>query len=125
MKCKRLIVFSVTGGLCLLTGLAVRSCFAPPKPWKVGSVVVRDRQITITLWAGSKQEAIIQPYDGVYRILEIRMPDQSPAFFDLPDTITADGSRMEVYWYATNNVIRFKDTAFATFAREFRSECLL
>jgi hypothetical protein len=127
-KQKRLIFLGVLGSLGLLFAGALRSYILSvtnPKPWKIGSVSVPDSQLTISLWAGSKQEALIQPYDGVYRILEISQRDKPPAYYDIPSTITSDGCRMEVFWYPTNRFIRFKDTKFAEFSREFRSECLL
>jgi hypothetical protein len=125
---KRLIVLSLLGGFCVLLAVGLRSCILSivnPEPWKVGTVAIPDGGVSITLWAGSMQEALIQPYDGVYRIVEISQRDKPPMYYDIPSTITEDVCRMEVFWYPTNNVIRFKDTKFAAFAQEFRAECLL
>ena len=128
MKRKRLIRLSIVGVACLLMGACARSCIRatlPSKPWKVGEVSIREKQMAISLYFGSRQEAIIQPYDGVYRILEVSQSGKPPAYYDIPSLITMDRCRMEVFWYPTNNLVRFKDTALDSFASEFRSECLL
>ena len=128
MNKNRLVLLGLTGGVCLFIGACARSCivsFANPPHWKVGSVSIPEKQTTISLHLGSMQIALIQPYDGVYRILEVSQRDQPAMYFDIPSLITMDKCRMEVFWYPTNNVVRFKDTELDGFAREFRSECVL
>ena len=128
MNRKRLIRFSIVGVLCLLVGSCARSCIRsilPAKPWKIGAVSIPDKQMTISLYFGSMQEAIIQPYDGVYRILEVSQAGRPNVYYDMPSLITMDRCRVEVFWYPTDNLVRFKDTELDGFAREFRSECLL
>jgi hypothetical protein len=126
-KKKRLLLVGVVGGFCVLAAGGLRSCIlsvVSPKPWKLGGVFISEKQMTITLWAGSRQEAFIQPYDGVHRILEVSQRDMPTKYYDLPSTITEEGCQMEVFWYPTSNLVRLKDRGFG-FAREFRSECLL
>jgi len=125
---KKLILLGVIGAIAVLIGACARSCilsFVNPGYAKVGTVSIPDAQMTISLYFGSMQEALIQPYDGVYRILEVSQRDKPAMYYDIPSLITMDRCRMEVYWYPTNNLIRFRDTELDAFARECRSECLL
>lgn len=93
------------------------------KPSKLGTVSIPNAQMTVSLFSKSKPRAMIAPYDGENRILEVLQRDKPPLYFDLPGTIPDDRCRMEIYWYSTNNLVRTKDTRL-TFAQEFRSECL-
>jgi hypothetical protein len=128
MKKKRLIIIGLICVFCILAAIFLRvSVFSVtnPKPWKVGAVSIPEAQITISLFFGSKQTAIIEPYNGVYRILEIEQSYKPTEYYDIPSLITDDRCKLEVYWYPTNNLIRFKDTALAQFSQEFRNEDIL
>ena len=69
-KRQRIVLIVIVGGALIWMAIGLRSCIfsmVNPRPWKVGEVVIPDKQMTISLWAGSMQEAFIQPYDGAYR----------------------------------------------------------
>ena len=123
----RIVQIVILGGIFILMAIGLRSCIlsvVSPKPWRIGAVLISEKQMTLTLWVGSMQEAFIQPYDGVYRILEVSQADMPSRYYDMPSAFTGDQCSMEIYWYPSNNLVRLKDLGFADSAG-FRSECLL
>jgi hypothetical protein len=112
---------------CILIGGCLWTCIGPvsSKPWRIGSVQVPAMGVATTLYFGSMREVGCQPYDGVYRMLEVAQTGAATVFYDLPELINTDDCRIEVYAYPSDNLLRFKDTGLSNFARDFRSECLL
>jgi hypothetical protein len=95
------------------------------KPSKLGTVSIPERQMTISLFCKSRpRAALIAPYEGEYRILEVAQRGESAQYYDLPDTIPADTCHLEVFWYPTTNLLRFHDSGL-TFDPEFRAETIL
>lgn len=130
-KKKRLILLSSVGLVGIFLAVHIRGCIVStmnPQPWILGAVTVPDKKITVTLWAGSRQirhlAALIQPFEGVNRIMQVAQHDQPTMYFDLVATLPGEGCEMEVYWYPTNNYLRFMDKGFKG-SPELRSECLL
>jgi hypothetical protein len=123
-KRKRLITISVMGAFLIFVAFEFRSCLlsvVDPKPGKGGTVSVPDGQITLSLYFGSMQHALIEPYNGVYRMLEVSRSGAPAAYYDLPSLGTTDRCRLEFYWYPTNDLIRLQDTEIEGHVRE----CLL
>src|SRR6266516_5709839 len=109
---KRIVQIGILGCTFIVVAIGLRSCIllvVSPKPWRVGAVFISERQMTLTLWAGSMQEAFIQPYDGVYRILEVSQADMPSKYYDMLSAFTGDQCSMEIYWYPSNNLVRLKD----------------
>jgi hypothetical protein len=126
-KRKGFLQLGIISALFIIFATFFRSCIysvVNPPNWKVATISIPEKQITISLYFGSRQEAFIQPNDGVYRILAVSQQDKPTKYYDISSLITLEGCRTEIYWYPTNNLVRFKDTEL-TFAKEFRSECLL
>lgn len=114
---------------CVLTALLVWMCYPSDydhmKPTRIGAVSIPEIQMTISLFCKSRPRAgMIAPYEGEDPILEVAQRDKQPLYYDLPDTIPSDTSHFDVFWYPTNNLIRFRDSGL-TFDAQFRSEAIL
>jgi hypothetical protein len=123
---KKLIAVSF---FCVLAGLLLRSCifsdYEKIKPTKLETVEIPERQIKISLFCKPQPRmGAIAPYAGEYRMVEVTQSGKPAIYFDLPATLPAETLHFEVYWYPTNNIVRFKDSGF-TSASAFRSETIL
>jgi len=126
-KKKRMVLLAVLGVGCVFVGSAVRSCIllgVNPAYCRVGSVLIPESQISVSLWAGSMRQTGFEPYDGAYRILEVVERDRPSAYYDLPSAYAMDQCDMDVFWYPTENALRLKDKGFDD-AKGIRSECLV
>jgi hypothetical protein len=122
MSKKKIILITIP---CLFAALLARSCFVSDRPSKLGTVSIPERQVTISLFCKSRPRAsVISPYEGEYRIIEVAEGGKQPLYYDLPNTLPADTCDFRVFWYPTNNLLRFHDSGFS-WGTQFRSECLL
>ena len=124
---KKTLFFVAVG--CALLALLVWMCWPADydrlKPTKLGMVSIPERQMTISLFCKSRpRSALIAPYEGEYRILEVAQRNGPTQYYDLPDTIPADTCHFDVFWYPTNGLVRFQDSGL-TFDPKFRSETIL
>ena len=126
MRKKTFLLMGVPFGLvALLVWMCHPSDYDHQEPTRMGTVSIPEIQMTISLFCKSRPRAgTIAPYEGEYLILEIAQLDKPPLYYDLPDTIPADTCHFEVFWYPTNNLIRFRDSGL-TFDAQFRSEAIL
>ena len=113
---------------CALVALLVWMCWPSNydrlKPTKLGTVNIPERQMAISLFCKSRPPAaLIAPYDGEFLMLEVIQRDGPAQYYDLPGKIPTETCHFDVFWYPTNRLVRFYDSA--AFNQKFQAETIL